>query len=72
VGEWKAILRDLTKGKMMYQLVNRGGHLVNEPLGLVASTVTYIRKETARDIARRICLLEAKLSERQKDEMQYH
>jgi len=64
VNEWKKIVHDLTKGKMKYQHVIKDGELVDEPVGLIASTVGYARKETLLDLARRICSLERKMIDR--------
>ena len=59
---WKEIKSDLTRGKMQYEPRVVAGDLVPMPVGLLYSTLRYMRKEKAIDIARRICRLEAELS----------
>ena len=64
VDEWKQIKSDLTGGKMQYNIRAIDGELVQVPVGLVGSTVRYMRNKKAKDIARRICELAAKLDSR--------
>ena len=62
--DWLQIRADLTSGKMQYVRAVRDGALVKEQIGLVKSTLRYMRKDKAVDIAKRICTLEAQLQER--------
>lgn len=64
VNEWKQIKSDLTGGKMQYDIRVIDGELVEVPVGLLYSTLRYMRKNKAKDIARRICSLESKLDSR--------
>ena len=59
---WKEIKSDLTRGKMQYESHVMAGELVQQPVGLLYSTLRYMRKDKATDIAKRICMLEAELS----------
>lgn len=58
---WKEIKSDLTRGKMLYESRVVAGELVQMPVGLLYSTLRYMRKEEAIDIARRICDLAMEL-----------
>ncbi|MFL7813301.1 MAG: hypothetical protein AB8I40_06445 [Anaerolineales bacterium] len=59
--DWKEIRNDLTSGKMQYITQVKDGKLVKEPVGKLASTLRFMRKKKAVDIAKRICHLEARL-----------
>jgi hypothetical protein len=59
---WKEIKSDLTRGKMQYETRIMAGELVQQPVGLLYSTLRHMRKDKAIDIAKRICALEAELS----------
>ena len=59
--EWKMIKRDLTNGKMKYRADIKDGKIVEVPVGRLASTLRYMRKKKAEDIAIRICLLKSKV-----------
>jgi hypothetical protein len=59
--DWKRIKKDLTSGKMQFRTRAKDGKLVKEPVGLVPSTLRYMRKKKAEDIAKRICHLKFKL-----------
>lgn len=61
VDEWKRIKSDLTSGKMQFETRDIDGELVEVPLGPLYSTLRYVRKKKAKDIARRICSLEAQI-----------
>ncbi len=61
VDDWKEIRNDLTSGKMQFITQVKDGKLVKEPVGKLASTLRFMRKKKAKDIACRICLLEANL-----------
>jgi len=61
VGEWRRILTDLTSGKMQYSTEVRDGQIVRVPVGLLYSTLRYMRKRKAAEIAQRILDLKAKL-----------
>ena len=61
VDEWKRIKSDLTSGKMQYETKVIDGELAEQPVGLLYSTLRYMRKKKAEDIARRICSLKAQL-----------
>jgi hypothetical protein len=61
--QWKQICSDLTCGKMQYDTKVEDGHLVKVPVGKLYSTLRYMRKKKAQNIAKRICLLEARLGE---------
>jgi hypothetical protein len=63
VEEWKSIIHDLTKGRMKYRRVIKDGEFVDEPVGLIVSTVGYARKETLLCLARRICNLESRMTD---------
>ena len=53
------IKRDLTSGKMLYRSDVKGGKIVEVPVGRLASTLRYMRKQKAKDIAMSICLLKS-------------
>jgi len=59
--EWKMIKLDLTSGKMQYRTSVKDGKLIEEPVGRLASTLRYMRKKKAEDIAKRIYLLKSKV-----------
>ena len=59
--ELKMIKRDLTSGKMQYRTEVRDGKLVEVPVGRLASTLRYMRKKKAEDIAKRIFQLKSKV-----------
>jgi hypothetical protein len=61
VDEWKQIKSDLTSGKMQYDTRVVDGELVEVPVGPLYSTLRYMRKKKAQDIAQRICSLKAQL-----------
>jgi len=61
VDEWKRIKADLTSGKLQYEIKVIGAELVEQPIGLLLSTLRFMRKKKAEDIARRICALKAEL-----------
>ncbi|MDH3944215.1 MAG: hypothetical protein OEV06_08995 [Anaerolineae bacterium] len=61
VDDWKQIKADLTSGKMQYRTVVKNGEIAKEPVGLLYSTLRYMRKEKAKEIARRICSLKAEV-----------
>ena len=60
---WSAIKADLTRGKMQYEPRAVDGELIQMPIGLLHSTLRYMRTERATDIARRICDLEAEFAD---------
>ncbi len=64
VDEWKQIKSDLTsgKGKMQYYPSVIDNEIVELPVGRLFLTLRYMRREKAKDIAQRICSLEARLS----------
>ena len=57
VDEWKEIKSDLTKGKIIKEIHFVDGEFVDVPIGLLHSTLRYMRNNKAQDIAKRICLL---------------
>jgi hypothetical protein len=62
VDEWEQIKHDLTNGKMKYKPQVIDAELMRVPVGKLCSTLRYMRKSKAQDIARRICSLESKLA----------
>jgi hypothetical protein len=46
--EWKCIVSDLTSGKMQYTTEIRNGELVQVPVGLIASTLRFMRTDKAK------------------------
>ena len=67
VGEWKQLKTDLISGKMQYDTKVVDSELVEVAVGRLHSTLRYMRKKKAQDIAKRICLLSAKLESRVKE-----
>lgn len=65
---WKRIRSDLTSGKMQYDTVVRYGEFVKVPVGLLYSTLRFMRIDKAQRIAKQICELEAMLSDHVKED----
>ena len=60
--EWKQIVYELTKGKMQYSITIKNGRLVRAPLGLLSSTLRFMRESTTKIIAEQIYNLALMLS----------
>lgn len=61
--ERREIVAQLTSGKMQYETRAKEGQLVQEPVGLLYSTLRFMRRKRAVELAERICTLEAKLED---------
>ena len=61
--ELKKIRFDLTCGKMQYRPAVKDGKLIEEPVGRLASTLRYMRKKKAEDIAKDIYLLKSNVDD---------
>jgi len=59
--EWKQIIYELTKGKMQYSITIKNGKLIRAPLGLLSSTLRFMRESTAKIIAEQIYNLASRL-----------
>ena len=58
---YKSIHHELTRGKMQYYPAIKDGELVKVPAGKLYSTLRYMRKAKAQEIARQILELKERL-----------
>jgi hypothetical protein len=59
--EWKQIISELTSGKMQYDITVKNGRLVKAPVGSLHSTLRFMQKSRAKNIAEQIWVLDSKL-----------